>query len=81
MRVQISDLQRSKRGSTDHDPVDFYDWVNRVAGSAEALYMRANDAIMDEVWVIVEPPGLYRSFINTFQRWMAGIVTVTIREA
>jgi len=81
LRVKISDLQFTKRGSRDHDPRDFYKWLREASQSAEAIFMRANDSLMDEIYVIVEPPSLFRTFINVLQNWISGTVTVTLREA
>ena len=81
LRVQIGSLQRTKTGAIDHDPIDFYKWLKKSAENAEAILMRANDELMDEKYVLIEPPGLFRSWLNTFQKWIKGTVTLTIREA
>ena len=81
MRIKISDLQYTRWGAQDHDPRDFYKWLREASQSAKAIFMRANDELMDEVYVIVEPPGLFRTFLNTLQQWLSGKVTLTLREA
>ena len=81
MRVKISDLQRTKRGAQDHDPRDFYSWIRESAGSAEALLMEANDPLMHNIYVFLEPPSLFRKFLNTIQGWLGGTVALTLREA
>jgi len=81
MRVKIGDLQRTKTGAQDHDPRDFYNWLKNASQSAAAIFMRANDELMDEIFVIIEPPGLFRTFLNTIQSWLGGVVTLTVREA
>jgi len=81
MRIKISDLQYTRWGAQDHDPRDFYKWLREASQSAKAIFMRANDELMDEVFVIVEPPGLFRTFLNTLQQWLSGKVTLTLREA
>ena len=81
LRVKISDLQFTKRGARDHDPKEFYQWLRESSQSAESIFMRANDSLMDEIYVIIEPPSLFRTFINVLQDWLSGVVTVTLREA
>jgi len=81
MRIRISDLQYTRWGARDHDPIEFYDWLLRQSMNAQEIFMRANDEIMDEMYVIVEPPGLFRTFQNNQEQWLSGIVTLTVREA
>ena len=81
IRVKIGHLQRTRRGSQDHNPIDFYRWVLNSATSAEAVLMEANDELMHNIYVFIEAPTLFRKFLNVIQNWLGGVVTLTLREA
>jgi hypothetical protein len=81
VRVKMGHLQRTRRGAQDHDPIAFYKWILKSAQSAEAVLMEANDELMHNVYVFIESPSLFRQFLNTIQKWIAGTVTLTLREA
>jgi hypothetical protein len=52
-----------------------------MAGSAEALLMEANDDIMNNIYVFVEPPSFFRTFLLTIKSWLGGTISLTLREA
>jgi len=81
VRVRMGHLQRTRRGAQDHDPIAFYKWILQSAQSAEAVLMEANDELMHNVYVFIESPSLFRQFLNTIQKWIAGTITLTLREA
>ena len=79
--AKISDIQHTKRGSKGEDPIEFYKWYLDAARSAKALRLRGPDEIMDDIYVIAEPPGFFRQFIIPVLGWLGGRVTITLREA
>ena len=81
MRIKVGDLMRTKRGTQDHDPRDFYRWLSASTGRARALYMESNEELMHGIYVFAEPPSLFRKFLNTIQGWLGASVAVTLREA
>jgi len=81
LRIKISDKQVTKDGAPDHGAAELYKWLLDASGNAEDIFMRANDELMDELWVIVEPPNFFRSFINRVLKQLGGSVTLTLRES
>lgn len=81
LRIKIHDKQVTKDGAPDHDAVDLYQWLLAASGSAADVFMRANDVLMDETWVIVQPPNFFRSFVNRILKQLGGSVTLTLLES
>ena len=82
MRVKIKSLQRNKRGKLmAASGRDLYQWLLDSANDAQIILMNSNDELMNDIYVILEPPSLFRSMINTIKGWLSGTVAVTLREA
>lgn len=81
LRIRSSDLQRTRSGGKDAGWREVYDWLNDAAKSAAAVLMHTNDSTTDSVYVVVEPPSVFRKFANTIQHWLGGVFAVTLREA
>ena len=81
MRIKISNLQRDRIGRQDKDPDDFFIWLKQASRSAKYLRMHSVWEAMDDLDVLIEPPGLGRATINTITGWWSGVVLLTVREA
>jgi hypothetical protein len=81
MRVKIASNQKTKRSTPDHKPDDILTWLKNAAKQAEVLHMRSRWEQMDDIFVIVEPPNLMRSFANAIRKTWKGSVIFTVREA
>ncbi|KKM22392.1 hypothetical protein LCGC14_1625790, partial [marine sediment metagenome] len=81
MRVKIASNQKTKRSTPDHKPDDILTWLKNAAKQAEVLHMRSRWKQMDDIYVIVEPPSLMRSFANAIRKTWKGSVVFTVREA
>src|SRR3990167_6067338 len=81
MRIKLGNLQRDRIGRQDKDPDDFFIWLKTASRSAKYLRMRSVWEAMDDLDVLIEPPGLGRSTVNTITGWWSGVVLLTVREA
>jgi hypothetical protein len=80
MRIMKSSILRDKNGNPDQDVNDFYKWLWRVSESASGLRMRSVWSHMDDLWVVVEPPAITRTFTNTITSTWGGWFMLTVRE-
>jgi len=81
LRVKVADLQRTRTGAKDHAWKDFYGWVIEAAQQAEGLRLLSGEAALDGMYVVIEPPGVFRKFQNFIQNWTGGVMAITLREA
>ncbi|MDH5508545.1 MAG: hypothetical protein OEZ02_15085, partial [Anaerolineae bacterium] len=81
IRVRVADNQLTNSGGRDHDPDKFANWLKQAAQQAKRVRMRAIWEQMDDRYVIVEPPNLFRQFTNKILGWWGGSMSLTIREA
>ena len=79
LRVNIGG--KTKINEDDHNPVDLYDWLKDQCKNAEVLKMRANDPLMDDRYVIIEPPNLVRKSVERLRKWFTGYATFILKEA
>jgi hypothetical protein len=81
LRIKVADLQRTRTGAKDHAWKSFYEWVISAAQQAEGLRLLSNEAALDGMYVVIEPPGVFRKFFNAIQVWTGGVFAITLREA
>jgi hypothetical protein len=81
LRIKVADLQRTRTGARDHSWRNFYEWIIEAAQEAEGLKLLSNEAALDQMFVVIEPPGVFRKFQNFVQSWVGGTMAVTVREA
>ncbi len=81
MRLKLADNQRNKKGNLDFDPDELLLWLKEKAATAELIHMNATWEAMHDIFVIIEPPSLMRTFTNNITSWWGGQVTITVREA
>lgn len=81
LRVKASDLQRTRTGAKDHTWASFYEWIIWAGQQAAALRLLSNEPALDQMFVVIEPPGIFRKFQNFIQSWVGGTMALTLREA
>jgi hypothetical protein len=81
LRAKVSDLQRTYRGGRDHDPNDFISFLKNAAKKAKRVFVRSKWPQFDDMYVIVEPPTVLRTYTTTIPKQREGsIIPFTVRE-
>ena len=80
LRLKPSSLQRDRHGQLDADPDQFIWWLKRMSASASKVTVHSSMRQWDNKLVIIEPPTILRTFINTILGWTGGVIIVTIRD-
>lgn len=82
MRIRVHGNQRVLGGSTkDHNPDDLLAWLYEASVSSKRIEMRSLWKNMDKIFIIVEPPSLFRDFSNNVRKIWGGTIQITLREA
>lgn len=81
LRIKLSSLSRDALGAPNVDPTELYKWLWQQSAEAGGVFMHSKWENADSAWVVVEPPGLARTMVNTIQQWWGGVATLTLREA
>ncbi|MDH3943708.1 MAG: hypothetical protein OEV06_06435, partial [Anaerolineae bacterium] len=81
LRVKVGDGQVNLAGGKDHDPDAFTRWLKNAARKAKRIHMRSIWEEMDDIYVIIEPPTLLRTFSNRLTGFWGGSQTLVIRDA
>lgn len=80
LRLKVSSLQRNQQGQLDTDPDAFLLWLKQQAGSANKITVHSKFRAWDSKLVIIEPPTVLRSFVNSILGWWGGVFIVTVRD-
>jgi hypothetical protein len=81
LRVKLHDSQHTLSGVPDHDPDELTNFLKDAARRARRIHMRSLWEQMDDVFVVVEPPSLFRRFSNRVLNFWGGTHTLILREA
>src|SRR3990167_2017022 len=81
MRALSKGLTRDSGGELDVDPSDFIKWLKSMGKDASYLVMRSKWSELDNKAVLIEPPGVFRTFQNRLTKRKGVLLTLAIREA
>jgi hypothetical protein len=81
MRALSKGLTRDGAGELDVDPSEFIKWLKFQGGDAGYLIMRSKWSELDNQAVLVEPPGVFRTFQDRLSGRKGAAITLAIREA
>jgi len=81
MRVKAESLELDGRGNVSKDLKDFYNWLWSSSETTRLIRMRTSIPEIDDMWVVVEPPGVVRRSLNKLLGNWTGSFELTLREA
>jgi hypothetical protein len=80
LKVKISDMGQVN-GQKDIDADSLYEWLWNACQTAGGIRMTSTMENMHNIWVIVEPPTILRSFFQKLSKIWGGDVYILLREA
>jgi hypothetical protein len=80
VRIKASDYGVTRSGLMDFRASELTNFLRDAATNAKPLYMRSVFDDMDDMWVIVEPPSVFREFANLILGKWGGQIAFSIRE-
>jgi hypothetical protein len=77
MELSLASDQEDLKGRKDHDPDEFLTWLKAKAEEGKKIRMRSVWEAFDDIDVVLEPPSVYRTDIDTvLKEWTATVVLI-----
>jgi hypothetical protein len=80
IKADAGDLNQVQ-GRPDKDVDQFYKWLWKTCQSATGVKMNTRLESVNNIWVIVEPPTIVRTWVNNLNSKWGSYMLITLREA
>jgi hypothetical protein len=80
VRADVNDLAQVQ-GRPDKDADQFYKWLWDISQSTKGVLMNTRLESVNNLWVVIEPPTITRTWLNTLNSKWGSYILFTIREA